>query len=164
MSERTTKDRGEVARELESLAKWMDSVFEVPILKLKFGLDALLGLLPGAGDVASSATAIYILNAAQRFGVAKVTLLRMTLNIVIDVLLGSLPLVGDLFDVYWKSNQRNVALLRRHMAANPEAGRELKKSDAWFVGMLIGVICILTIASIVAAFFIAGWVIRSLAR
>src|SRR5687768_13015032 len=102
------------APELEQLARWMDSVFEIPILKLRFGLDALLGLLPGGGDVGAALVSVYILSAANRYGVSRITILRMAVNIALDIIVGSIPIAGDLFDAYWKSNQRNVALLRRH--------------------------------------------------
>jgi Domain of unknown function (DUF4112) len=146
------------AQDLEVLARWMDSVFEIPGLRLRFGLDALLGLLPGAGDLASSLAAIYILSAANRYGVARITLVRMTLNILVDVVVGALPIVGDIFDVYWKSNQRNVELLRRHIAAAPGAERKMRFADLAFVAMLIGLVCLLTAGTIVLAYFALAWV------
>src|SRR5262245_34695474 len=73
------------SRDIESLARWMDTVFEIPVLGLHFGLDAILGLLPGAGDFATSAASIYILTSAQRYGVTRAMLARMALNIMIDL-------------------------------------------------------------------------------
>jgi hypothetical protein len=149
-------------REVEALARWMDTVFEIPVLRFRFGLDALLGLLPGAGDFATSAVSIYILKASQRHGVSRVTLARMALNIMIDLVFGAVPFLGDLFDAYWKSNQRNVELLRRHIAATPEAERKLQKSDRLFVAALIGLICALTIGSVVVAYFALTWLAAAL--
>ena len=77
---------------------------------------------------------IYILNAANRHGVPRITILRMALNVAIDMLVGSIPIVGDLFDAYWKSNQRNVALLQRHLHATPSMSPTLRRADRWFVG------------------------------
>lgn len=142
------------SRDLESLARWMDSLFEIPGLRFKFGIDALLGLLPGAGDFATSAVSIYILTAAQRHGVPRITLTRMALNIVLDLIVGVIPFLGDFFDAYWKSNQRNVELLRRHIVATPAAERKLQKSDRLFVAALIGIIGALTIGSVVLAYFV----------
>jgi hypothetical protein len=150
------------SQDVEKLARWMDTVFEIPGVGFRFGLDALIGLLPGAGDVATSAVSIYILTKAQRHGVSRVTLARMGLNIMIDLVFGAVPFIGDFFDAYWKSNHRNVELLRRHIAATPAAERKLQKSDRLFVVMLVGVICALTIASVVVAFFVVSWLADAL--
>jgi hypothetical protein len=143
--------------DLERLAHWMDSVFRIPGLGLRFGLDALLGLLPGAGDIASSIVSIYIFTAANRYGVPRITVVRMALNIVIDLTIGALPFVGDLFDAYWKSNQRNVALLRRHAAANPAAAGKIRRADRVFVAALVVILLLLVVASVTLTYFIVAW-------
>ena len=94
------------AKDLERLAHWLDSVFEIPGIRLRFGIDALLGLLPGVGDTASALASIYILQAATKFGVSRITIARMTVNIIVDLLVGAFPIVGDIFDVYWKANRQ----------------------------------------------------------
>jgi hypothetical protein len=86
----------------------------------------------------------------------------MALNIALDFMVGSIPIAGDLFDVYWKSNQRNVELLRRHMAATPQAEFKLQKSDRLFVWILVGIICVLTLASVVVAYFAVTWLAGAL--
>ena len=98
------------AADLAALARWMDSAFRIPGLGVKFGLDAIIGLIPGLGDAATSLVSLYILAQARQLGVGRATLARIALNIAIDVIVGAVPLVGDVFDIYWKSNQRNVAL------------------------------------------------------
>jgi hypothetical protein len=150
--------------DLERLAHWMDSVFRIPGLGLRFGLDALLGLLPGAGDVASSVVSIYIFTAANRYGVPRITIVRMALNIAIDLIVGALPVVGDLFDAYWKSNQRNVELLRRHAGASPAAIGKLRTADRVFVGALVLLLCALVVASLVLAYLVVTWLIAVLNR
>lgn len=135
----------------------MDSAFEVPGIGIRFGLDSVLGLLPGAGDLATSLASIYILNSAHQNGVPRITLTRMTLNIAIDLVVGAIPIAGDVFDVYWKSNQRNVELLRRHLVANPATARNLRMGDRLFVAGLIGLICILVCASVVLGYFALKW-------
>lgn len=150
------------SRELERLAHLLDSVFEIPIIRLRFGIDALLGLVPGVGDTASAMASIYILQAAAKFGVSKVTLARMTLNIVIDLLFGAVPFIGDLFDVYWKANRQNVELMRRHIKATPASERKLKRSDALFVAGLIAAICGVLVASVAGAYFILSRLFQSL--
>ncbi len=150
------------ARELERLARWMDSVFEIPVLGIRFGLDALLGLLPGGGDVATSLVSIYIVSAATRHGVPKITLARMALNVAIDLLVGSIPVVGDLFDAYWKSNQRNVALLRRHMTASPTSARKLRATDRLFVAGLVLLLIVLLVGSVTIAYLLIAWLLSTL--
>lgn len=154
----------QLAPELELLARWMDGVFRVPGVGWRFGLDAILGLLPGVGDTASSVASLYILTAAHRYGVTRATLLRMALNVVLDTTIGALPLVGDIFDVYWKSNQRNVALLNRHMLAPPSQQGKLQRSDRWFVVLLITLLALLMIGSIVVAAMLLAWLLAAIAQ
>ena len=154
----------QLAPELELLARWMDGVFRVPGVGWRFGLDAILGLLPGVGDTASSVASLYILTAAHRYGVTRATLLRMALNVVLDTTVGALPLVGDIFDVYWKSNQRNVALLNRHMLAAPSEQGKLQRSDRWFVVLLVTLLALLMIGSIVVAALLFTWFVGAVAQ
>src|ERR1700749_5083684 len=90
----------------------MDGLFRIPGTGWRIGLDALVGLIPGGGDFATTAVSLYILAAGVRYRVPKVTLLRMASNIAVDYLLGMIPVVGDLFDAAWKSDQMNVGVLR----------------------------------------------------
>jgi hypothetical protein len=145
---------GTSAEELDRLAHWLDSVFEIPGVKLRFGLDALLGLLPGLGDTASAIASIYILQASTRFGVSRITIARMTLNIIVDLVFGVIPIVGDIFDVYWKANRQNVDLLRRHLQAQPESKEQIQRSDALFVAAMIASIITVLVVSVTGAYFI----------
>ena len=99
---------------LEKLAHNMDTLFRIPLTSIRVGLDSILGLLPGVGDTAALAPAAYILYRAHQMGAPPSVLGRMGANVGVDWLVGSIPLVGDLFDVGFKANRRNVALLRRH--------------------------------------------------
>ncbi len=137
-----------VDKSLERLSWLMDDLFRVPVLGWRFGLDALIGLIPGIGDTATSVVSFYILVAAVRYRVPKITLLRMALNIAIDYGVGLLPVVGDLADAWWKSNHMNVELLRKR--ATGDAG-SARLSDWIFVG---GIIAVLTVPAVVSA--IAG--------
>ena len=114
------------------------------------------------GDTASALASVYILQAASKHGVPRVTLSQMTLNIGIDLLVGALPLVGDLFDVYWKANKKNVQLLRRHFEANPTTERNLKRSDGLFVVGMIALILAMLLASVTSAYFILTWLLSLL--
>jgi hypothetical protein len=122
---------------LQRLSWLMDDLIRVPGLGWRFGLDAIVGLIPGFGDTATSLVSFYILVAAVRYRVPKVTLLRMGMNIGIDYVVGSFPLVGDLFDAWWKSNQRNVALLGQRATVSASEVRKGKLSDWLFVGLII---------------------------
>src|SRR5918911_662351 len=93
----------EVERGLERLSYLLDGLFRIPGTHWRFGLDALVGLIPGIGDAATSVASFYILAAGVRYRVPKVTLLRMAINIAIDYLLGVVPVIGDVFDFAWKS-------------------------------------------------------------
>ena len=126
-----------VDESLERLGWLMDDLIRVPGLGWRFGLDAIVGLIPGFGDTATSLVSFYILAAAVRYRVPKVTILRMGLNIGIDYLLGSLPLIGDVFDAWWKSNQMNIELLRTRATVSASEARKGTLSDWLFVGLII---------------------------
>jgi hypothetical protein len=151
-------------QDLERLANWLDSVFEIPGIRLRFGIDAILGLLPGVGDTASALASVYILQAASKHGLPRVTLARMTLNIGIDLLVGAIPIVGDLFDVYWKANKKNVELLRRHCKANPTTERSIRRSDSLFVAGMIASIVVILLASVTGAYYLLSWAFTSLSH
>lgn len=133
-------DKEADVQEIEFLAKWLDSRFQIPGLPVRFGLDAILGLVPGLGDTVTSVISVYLLQAAVRQGVSRATLARMALNILVDYILGAVPFLGDLFDVYWKSNTRNAALLRRSLQMSPTERRRPHWTD-WLI--LIGVAFVL---------------------
>jgi Domain of unknown function (DUF4112) len=160
----TAGSDAELSPELELLARWTDTVFRIPGLNIRFGLDAILGLIPGAGDIVTSLASLYILSAANRYNVPRITLARMATNILLDTLVGAIPLVGDLFDVYWKSNRRNVDLLRRHMSAAPAAEKSLQRRDRWFVIAVIAGLVVLMIAAGAAAFWILSWIVVAIAN
>jgi hypothetical protein len=151
-------------REVETLARWMDTVFEIPVLRIRFGWDSILGLFPGFGDVATSLASIYILQSAQRHGVPRITLARMTVNVLVDMLVGLIPFVGDAFDLYWKSNQRNVQLLRRHLAMTPVDSRRARRGDGVYVAAMIGLIGVLTAASITLGVLAVRWLATTLSQ
>jgi hypothetical protein len=129
-------------RNLELLRRWarvFDSAFRIPGTQITFGLDPILGLVPGLGDLASPVLSLFFLWHGTRLRVPKIVLLRMVLNALIDAGVGAIPIEGDLFDVAWKANARNLALLERH--AMP--GRRPTSGDYLIVSvvaaLLIGV-------------------------
>src|SRR5699024_5454147 len=93
--------------------------FRIPGTRVRFGFDSLLGLVPGIGDAATTLPAAYIVYRAHGLGVPWSTLARMGGNVAVDLFIGAIPVLGDIFDVGFKANRRNVALLRRHLGKPP---------------------------------------------
>ncbi len=139
--------------ELEQLARLMDTAFEIPGLGVKFGLDALIGLIPGLGDTLTGLVSLYIIGAASRFGLPRVTLMRMGANVALDWLFGCIPFVGDLFDVAWKANRMNVDIVRRHLADVEAGRRHARVADWFFVVGLLGVLTLLLIGIVTSIVF-----------
>jgi hypothetical protein len=107
-------DAERALRRLEKLGSLLDSRFRLPG-GFRFGLDPLIGLVPGVGDAASAIVALYIVLEAWRLGASRGTLARMLLNVGLDFGVGVIPVVGDVADFVFKSNRRNLDLLRRHL-------------------------------------------------
>ncbi|HEV8368462.1 MAG TPA: DUF4112 domain-containing protein [Pyrinomonadaceae bacterium] len=152
--ERPRNQAGNVDQNIERLSWLMDDLFRIPVLGWRFGLDAIIGLIPAFGDTTTSLVSFYILASAVRYRVPKITLLRMGLNIAIDYVVGSVPVVGDLFDAWWKSNQMNVELLKRRALVSAEA--ETGKASDWlFVGAIIVGLIGLVIGSVALSVFLS---------
>ena len=150
---RRESDAG-VDKGLDRLGWLMDDMFRVPVLGWRFGLDALIGLVPGLGDTSTALVSFYILAAAVRYRVPKITMLRMGLNIGIDYLFGSLPLVGDFADAWWKSNRKNLELLNKRATVSPDEVRTGRASDWLFVGGIMVVLAALAIASAAVSIYL----------
>jgi hypothetical protein len=151
---RDTSQPANVDKNLERLGWLMDDLFRIPVLGWRFGLDALIGLVPGLGDTTTTLVSFYILAAAVRYRVPKITMLRMGLNIAIDYLFGSLPFVGDVADAWFKSNQKNLDLLRKRATVPAEQAREARMSDWLFVGGIIVGLTALAFASAAVSFYL----------
>jgi Domain of unknown function (DUF4112) len=108
-------DTRDVLVRLDALAKLMDSAITIPGTKIVMGLDAFLGLLPVVGDAISSVISGYIIWEARRLGASRWLIARMAGNAALDAVVGSVPVLGDVFDVAFKANRKNVALLQRHI-------------------------------------------------
>jgi hypothetical protein len=114
VNDRETRRRVE---RLERLAWWLDDRFRIPGTNITFGLDSLIGLVPGVGDSAAALGAAYFIVQAYQLGLPRGVLFRMAFNVLLDLAVGSIPLLGDIFDVGFKANRRNMALLKRHLDA-----------------------------------------------
>lgn len=113
---------------LDRLATLMDSALRIPLVGTRIGLDGILGLVPGIGDLLAALPAAWIIVRAQRLGADTDVLLRMAGNWAIDWVVGLVPLIGDIFDIGFKANRRNVALLRRHFADRPPHAKGAARS------------------------------------
>jgi hypothetical protein len=107
----------QIAR-LTRLARVMDSAWRIPFTRIRFGMDSVVGLVPGAGDAVNLGVSLYALLLARKMGVPNSLLIRMAANAGIDFGLGSVPVLGDIFDVFFKSNTRNLKMLTDYLAKN----------------------------------------------
>jgi hypothetical protein len=137
---------------LKHMSRLLDSAFVLPGTQIRIGLDPILGLVPGLGDLASPLFAIAMLWQGRDLGIPRVVQLRMIFNVAIDALVGMLPIAGDIFDFAWKANDRNFALLERHAYEH----RRPTTGDWLFVTGLIALL--LVIAAV--PFLLAGWLIK----
>jgi len=111
-----------VAR-VEAVARIMDSMFEIPGTKVRVGLDAIIGIVPIVGDLISQVISSYIIWEARQLGVSRFTLARMMANSAIDTVVGIIPFAGDAFDIYFRANLKNLALLKAHLAKHGHVPR-----------------------------------------
>lgn len=140
-------------RALVALRKWavlLDSAFQVPGTRFRFGLDPVIGLLPGAGDLVTGFFSVMILVHSVRLRIPKVVIARMVLNTALDLLSGAVPLLGDLFDAAYKANLKNLALLERH--ARP--GVPPERSDYVFVGVCVGILVLVAVVPLAVAWWL----------
>jgi len=124
-------------RRLDALSRLLDTAFSIPGTRYRIGLDALLGLIPGIGDSLGAMLSAYIIVEAARLGAPKRLLARMIGNVMVEVIVGVVPIVGDLFDIAWKANIRNVALLRTYRDALGREERSSRQLLTFFVLIII---------------------------
>ena len=159
MQQRATRPRPLTAgqeqrlKALKHISRLLDSAFVLPGTEIRIGLDPILGLVPGLGDLASPLFAIAMLWQGRDLGIPRLIQLRMIFNVAIDALVGMLPIAGDIFDFAWKANDRNYALLERHAYEHrrPTAG------DWLFVALsTVAVVAIAAIPFLVVAWLVAA--------
>jgi hypothetical protein len=150
-----------VPSRLAQLRRWavlLDSAFKVPGLPVRFGLDAIVGLVPGVGELTTPAYTMVLLVTGLRMRVRLVVLARMVLNAGVDALIGLIPVLGDITDVGWKANLRNLELLERHAVP----GTPPTRGDSWFIAagiVLLALVAVCAIVPIVLAAWAIVWVI-----
>jgi Domain of unknown function (DUF4112) len=151
--------RDPAVERLRTLARLLDSAMRVPGTQYRFGIDALIGLVPGIGDAIGAIFSTYIVFQAARLGASRATLVRMLGNVALDTIVGEVPLLGDLFDVGWKANTRNVALLESHVE-RPAATRRSSRR----VVMLVGTALLLLLAGVIALGVVVGQLVLDALR
>lgn len=134
---------------LRKFSRLLDSAIGIPGTKFRVGLDPILGLIPGAGDFLGTALSAYLVIEAARLGLPKETLLKMVSNIVLESAVGTVPVVGDLFDVAWKANTKNFELVEAHLNISQEA----EKKNYWFIFLLLAGLFIFSIGILAFSFF-----------
>jgi hypothetical protein len=139
-------------RTLHGLEILLDEAFRIPGTGIRFGIDGIIGLVPGLGDVLAGILSLVIPLAAWARGVPYITLIRMAANLAIGVLLGSIPILGDIFDIAWKANRRNYRLLRLHL---PEPHRHTARDWAFLAALASGLALIFALPVIVFVWLIA---------
>jgi hypothetical protein len=142
---------------LRALSRLLDNAFVIPGTRYRFGLDALIGLVPGLGDAVSAVFSSYLVLQASRLGAPRSVVNRMIANIALDTLVGWVPILGDLFDVAWKSNVRNMALLEQHLQ-QPAAARAGSRRSL----VLLGAVLLLLVIGAVVLGVLAGKLIIDL--
>ena len=153
---RDARQKIELEAGLEDLSRYLDEWIKIPIVGWRFGLDAVIGLVPNVGDTLTSLASFYILLAGVRYGVPKITLLRMAFNIGLDYLVGSIPFVGDAFDFVWKANKQNLDLIRERGTGKDQG----TLGDYIFVFGIILFLILLLVASILVSLYILGTIFR----
>lgn len=138
-------------RSSNALARLLDTAIRIPGTNIRLGLDAVLGLIPGAGDAVGALLSSYIILAAARQGAPRAVLLRMIGNVAIDSVIGAVPVLGDIFDIAFKSNARNAALLER-VAVQPEAVAKSSRRVGILlvVGLLVVLFALATLGFLIA--------------
>lgn len=140
----------ESLRRVNVVASVLDDAIRVPGTNLRFGVDPLVGLIPGLGDLLGGAASAYIILEAARAGAPSSVLLRMAMNVGIDTLIGGVPIIGDLFDFAWKSNTRNACLLTRHV----ESPAQTKRASTALVAVLLAAVAAVAVGASVLTIYL----------
>ncbi len=138
---------------LRRLSHLLDNAIPIPGTGYRIGIDPILGLLPGGGDTVAGVLGAYIVFEAARMGLPRQIIWQMVENIVFDSLVGIIPVLGDLFDVAWKANVRNIALLEKHLQLTPRD----RSSDKLFLIGLILLLIIIVIGFATLTIMIVSW-------
>lgn len=130
-------------KHIDYLARLMDAQFRVPGTNFRFGLDAIIGLIPGGGDLSTFAVSGYMLWVMAQNGASGYVLARMVLNVLLDTIIGSIPLIGDVFDMFYKSNMRNLRLMQEHYREGRHRGSAWKIIIPVLIVLFLIIVCVI---------------------
>lgn len=133
------------------IAEWLDSRFTIPGTKIKVGIDPIIGLVSGIGDLAGASLSVYFMFYATRLGAKSSVLVRMFVNILADLTIGAIPILGDIFDVAWKANLRNAKLLEK-LEENPDRLETESTALMWLLFIVL-------VAILIAVIIVIGWAV-----
>jgi hypothetical protein len=142
-----------------AIAYWLDDAFRIPGTRIRFGLDPLIGLVPGLGDIVGGLLSTYVVVEAVRAKAPPALLLRMLTNLGVDMILAAVPIAGDLFDAGWKANSKNLSLLRQHI----EHPDETRVASRAFVALLIVGVVLVGVGTAIVSFLTLRWLLEALA-
>lgn len=155
---RTRTERWFSDENIDFFAHLLDDWFRIPFTPIRIGLDGLIGLIPGFGDILAGIASFVIILAAWTRGVPWVTLVRMTINVGIEVVIGSIPLFGDVFDIAWKANRRNYQLMMRHI----RQPHQHTWKDYGFLLTLVGAALVILAVPLIVVLIIIVWIFHRL--
>ena len=155
MSDQSVDAEPRETRAVRRLAWLLDDVIRIPGTNLRFGLDPLLGLLPGGGDIAGGMFSGYIILAAWRAGAPPAVIARMGANVLLDLIVGTVPLLGDLFDAGWKANRRNARLLEQHVATPGP----VKRRSRVVLALVLLALAVAVIGAAVLSVLLVRWIV-----
>jgi len=143
------------AKRVRVVAKLLDNAITIPGTGWKIGLDPIVGLIPGIGDLITAVMSGYIILEASRANVSPLTLARMVVNVGVDTLVGAIPALGDVFDAAWKSNTKNVALLERHLASTAGSKTERSRGSIGATVLILVVLAVILGAGLALGIYVA---------
>ncbi|NEO15192.1 MULTISPECIES: DUF4112 domain-containing protein [unclassified Moorena] len=146
-------------RRVRRVSYLLDNAIPIPGTRYRIGLDPIIGLLPGGGDFVGTIISSYIVVEAARLGVSRSTLVEMVLNILLETVSGSIPVLGDLVDAAWKANVKNVELLEKELNVSSSTPQ---KSDWLFLVLLLSGLAVVLVVAVGISLAIAAWVIRTI--
>lgn len=148
-------------RRLRRLSHLLDNAIGIPGTPVRFGIDPILGLVPGIGDFLGSALSIYIVVEAARWGIPRPALVKMVSNILFDTVFGTVPVIGDFADVAWKANVKNIVLLEEHLDLPPQ---QRQATNWWFITLLIVGLLLVVIGVAAISLMIFAWLLRTISN
>ena len=134
---------------LDLIAHVLDDWFRIPGTRIRFGLDGIVGLIPGLGDILGGLASCILIFAAWYRGLPYVTLVRMVVNVAVEVIIGTIPFLGDAFDIAWKANRRNYVLMTRHI--------ESPRKHTWRDWTFLLLLAVLVLAVFAVPLIMIGW-------